>query len=144
MVKHAFWEAGLTTRLPPLAYEARQKSTTSCGIAHCQRQRLNEQADLRAKGKGDRSSLPFGPSLLGLVRRCPTSRPHSRAQWQGDPPGASFAASFSETVAEPRAVFATMLLMFAVLIPLFFAKGLIEILGKDEIKRRLLKPHTGG
>ncbi len=53
--------------------------------------------------------------------------------------GQSFAASFSETVADPRDVFATMLLMFVVLIPFFFAKGLIEILGKDEIKRLLLK-----
>jgi hypothetical protein len=53
--------------------------------------------------------------------------------------GQSFAASFSETVADARDVFATMLLMFVVLIPFFFAKGLIEILGKDEIKRLLLK-----
>ena len=53
--------------------------------------------------------------------------------------GQSFATSFSETVADPRDVFATMLLMFVVLIPFFFAKGLIEILGKDEIKRLLLK-----
>ncbi len=53
--------------------------------------------------------------------------------------GQSFATSFSETVADPRDVFATMLLMFVVLIPFFLAKGLIEILGKDEIKRLLLK-----
>jgi hypothetical protein len=58
--------------------------------------------------------------------------------------GQSFAASFSETVADPREVFANMLLMFVVLIPFFFAKGLIEILGKDEIKRLLLKARTGG
>jgi hypothetical protein len=58
--------------------------------------------------------------------------------------GQSFAASFSETVAHPRAVFATMLLMFVVLIPFFFAKGLIEILGKDEIKRLLSKARTVG
>src|SRR5580704_15123320 len=58
--------------------------------------------------------------------------------------GQSFAASFSETVADPRDVFATMLLVFVVLIPFFFAKGLIEILGKDEIKRLLLKARTGG
>ena len=38
----------------------------------------------------------------------------------------------------------TMLLVFVVLIPFFFAKGLIEILGKDEIKRLLLKARTGG
>jgi len=35
-----------------------------------------------------------------------------------------------------------MLLMFVVLVPFFFAKGLIEILGKDEIKRLLLKART--
>lgn len=58
--------------------------------------------------------------------------------------GQAFAASFSETVADPRDVFATMLLMFVVLIPFFFAKGLIEILGKDEIKRLLLKARTEG
>jgi hypothetical protein len=56
----------------------------------------------------------------------------------------SFAASFSETVADPRNIFATMLLMFVVLIPFFFAKGMIEILGKDEIKRLLLKARTEG
>jgi Na+-driven multidrug efflux pump len=49
--------------------------------------------------------------------------------------GQSFAASFSETVADPRDIFASMLLMLVALIPFFFAKGLIEILGKDEIKR---------
>jgi hypothetical protein len=58
--------------------------------------------------------------------------------------GHSFAASFSETVAEPRAIFATMLLVFVVLIPFFFAKGLIEILGKDEIERLLFRAHTEG
>jgi hypothetical protein len=55
--------------------------------------------------------------------------------------GQSFAASFSEAVADPRDIFATMLLMFVVLTPFFFAKGLIEVLGKDEIKRLLLKAH---
>jgi hypothetical protein len=35
-----------------------------------------------------------------------------------------------------------MLLVFVMLIPFFFAKGLTEILGKDEIKRLLLKAHT--
>ena len=58
--------------------------------------------------------------------------------------GHSFAASFFEAVADPRDMFATMLLMFVVLTPFFFAKGLIEILGKDEIKRLLLKAHTEG
>ena len=58
--------------------------------------------------------------------------------------GHSFAASFSEAVADPRDLFATTLLVFVVLIPFFFAKGLIEILGKDEIKRLLLKARTEG
>jgi hypothetical protein len=58
--------------------------------------------------------------------------------------GHSFAASFSEGVADPKDVFASMLLVFVVLIPFFFAKGLIEILGKDEIKRLLLTAHTKG
>jgi hypothetical protein len=58
--------------------------------------------------------------------------------------GQSFAASFSETVADPSDIFATMLFVFVVLIPFFFAKGLIEILGKDEIKRLLLKARTEG
>ena len=56
--------------------------------------------------------------------------------------GSSFAPSFSEALADPRDIFATMLLMFLVLVPFFFAKGLIEILGKDEIKRMLLKART--
>ncbi len=56
--------------------------------------------------------------------------------------GQSFAANFSETVAHPKDFFATMLVMFVLLIPFFFAKGLIEILGKDEIKRLLLKART--
>jgi len=55
--------------------------------------------------------------------------------WHGN----SFAASFFEAIADPRDIFATMLLMFVVLVPFFFAKGMIEILGKDEIKRLLLK-----
>jgi len=58
--------------------------------------------------------------------------------------GQSFAASFSETVADPGDIFAPMLVVFVALIPFFFAKGLIEILGKDEIKRLLLKDHTEG
>ena len=52
--------------------------------------------------------------------------------------GQSFALSFSETVANPREILATMLLVFVMLIPFFFAKGLLEILGKDEIKRLFL------
>jgi hypothetical protein len=53
--------------------------------------------------------------------------------------GQSIAESSSETVADPRGIFATALVMFVVLIPFFFAKGLIEILGEDEIKRLLLR-----
>ena len=53
--------------------------------------------------------------------------------------GRSIAESFSETVADPRDIFATALLAFVVLIPFFFAKGLLEILGKDEMKRLLLR-----
>ena len=56
--------------------------------------------------------------------------------------GRSFAASVSEVVADPRDVFAMMLLVFVALIPFFFAKGLVEILGKAEMKRLLLKAHT--
>jgi len=41
-------------------------------------------------------------------------------------------------------IFASILLIFVVLIPFFFAKGLIKILGKDEMKRLLLKAHTEG
>jgi len=58
--------------------------------------------------------------------------------WRGN----SFAASFSEAVADPRDIFTTTLLVSVVLVPFFFAKGLIEILGKDEIKRLLLKART--
>ena len=57
--------------------------------------------------------------------------------WHGN----SFAAGFSEALADPRDIFGTALLMFVVLVPFFLAKGLIEILGKDEIKRLLLKAH---
>ena len=53
--------------------------------------------------------------------------------------GQSIVESFSETLAAPRGIFALALVMFVVLIPFFFAKGLIEILGEDEIKRLLLK-----
>jgi len=53
--------------------------------------------------------------------------------------GQSIAESLSETVAEPRDIFALALVVFVVLIPFFFAKGLIEILGEDEIRRLLLR-----
>ena len=34
---------------------------------------------------------------------------------------------------------ATALVVFVVLVPFFFAKGLIELLGKDEVKSLLLR-----
>jgi len=40
--------------------------------------------------------------------------------------GQSFALSFSETVANPREILATMLLVFVMLIPFFFAKGCLR------------------
>jgi hypothetical protein len=58
--------------------------------------------------------------------------------------GHSFAASFAEGFSDPRDLFASTLLVFVVLIPFFFAKGLIEILGKDETKRLLLTAHSKG
>ena len=58
--------------------------------------------------------------------------------------GQRFAASLSEALANPRDVFVTMLLLFVELIPFFFAKGLIQILGKDEIKRLLLRARIEG
>lgn len=58
--------------------------------------------------------------------------------WHGRP----FATSFSEAVADPREVSAGLLLVFVVLIPFFFAKGLIEVSGEDEIKRLLLKARS--
>jgi len=56
--------------------------------------------------------------------------------------GLSIMESISETVAHPRDLFATGMLVFVVLMPFFFAKGLIEILGKDEIKRLLLRSRS--
>ena len=58
--------------------------------------------------------------------------------------GHSFAASLSEATANPKDILATLLLVFVVLIPFFFARGLIEILGKDEVKRLLLRARAGG
>lgn len=42
-------------------------------------------------------------------------------------------------------IFATGLMMFVVLIPFFFTRGLIEMLGKDEVKKLLLNavPKSG-
>ena len=53
--------------------------------------------------------------------------------------GQSIAESFSKTVADPREMLGLALIMFVLLTPFFFAKGLIEILGTDEIKRLLLR-----
>jgi len=58
--------------------------------------------------------------------------------------GQSIAESFSKTVADPRDIFATAMVVFVVLIPFFFTKGLIEILGEDEIKRLLLRSRPKG
>ena len=52
--------------------------------------------------------------------------------------GQSVAESVSEIFADPRGILATALVVFVVLIPFFFAKGLVEILGEDEIKNLLL------
>jgi hypothetical protein len=49
--------------------------------------------------------------------------------------GGALGASFAEAVSNPRDILATLLLMLVVLMPFFFAKGLIQILGKDEMKR---------
>jgi len=54
--------------------------------------------------------------------------------WHGE----TIAQSFSETVKDPRDMIATALVVFVVLVPFFFAKGLIELLGVDEVKRLLL------
>jgi hypothetical protein len=37
-------------------------------------------------------------------------------------------------------IFTTGIVMFVVLIPFFFTRGLIEMLGKDEVKKLLLNP----
>jgi hypothetical protein len=98
-------------------------------------------AEKKAAGKALLYSMLWNSALFTLILMvCHLLEEGFVKVWHGQ----SFAASFSETVADPRDVFATMLLMFVVLIPFFFAKGLIEILGKDEIKRLLLKTRTGG
>ena len=57
--------------------------------------------------------------------------------------GQSIAESLSETVKDPRDMIATAMVVFVVLVPFFFAKGLIEILGQDEIKSLLLGRRPG-
>ena len=98
-------------------------------------------AEKKAAGKALLYSMLWNSALFTVILMvCHLLEEALVKVWHGQ----SFAASFSETVAHPRAVFATMLLMFVVLIPFFFAKGLIEILGKDEIKRLLSKARSGG
>jgi hypothetical protein len=98
-------------------------------------------AEKKAAGKSLLYSMLWNSALFTVILMvCHLLEEALVKVWHGQ----SFAASFSETVANPRDVFANMLLMFVVLIPFFFAKGLIEILGKDEIKRLLLKARTEG
>ena len=98
-------------------------------------------AEKKAAGKALLYSMLWNSALFAVILMvCHILEEASVKVWHGQ----SFAASFSETVANPREIFAPMLLMFVVLIPFFFAKGLIEILGKDEIKRLLLKARTEG
>jgi hypothetical protein len=97
-------------------------------------------AGKKAAGKALLYSMLWNSALFAVILMvCHVLEEALVKVWHGQ----SFAASFSETVADPS-IFATMLLMFVVLIPFFFAKGLIEILGKDEIKRLLLKARTEG
>lgn len=98
-------------------------------------------AEKKAAGKALLYSMLWNSALFSVILMvCHLLEEALVKVWHGQ----SFAASFSETVADPREIFAPMLLMFVVLIPFFFAKGLIEILGKDEIKRLLSKARTVG
>jgi hypothetical protein len=98
-------------------------------------------AGKKAAGKALLYSMLWNSALFAVILMvCHLLEEALVKVWHGQ----SFAASFSETVADPRDVFATMLLMFVMLIPFFFAKGLIEILGKDEVQRLLLKTRTEG
>jgi hypothetical protein len=99
------------------------------------------QAGKKAAGKALLYSMLWNSALFTVILMvCHLLEEALVKVWHGQ----SFATSFSETVADPRDVFATTLLVFVVLIPFFFAKGLIEILGKDELKRLLLKARTEG
>ena len=98
-------------------------------------------AGKKAAGKALLYSMLWNSALFAVILMvCHLLEEALVKVWHGQ----SFAASFSETVADPRDIFATVLLVFVVLIPFFFAKGLIEILGKDEIKRLLLNARTEG
>ena len=98
-------------------------------------------AGKKAAGKALLYSMLWNSALFAVILMvCHLLEEALVKVWHGQ----SFAGSFSETVADPSDAFATMLLMFVVLIPFFFAKGLIEILGKDEIKRLLLTDRIEG
>ena len=93
-------------------------------------------AGKKAAGRALLHSTLWNAALFAVILRvCHLLEEVLIKVWHGN----SFAASFFEALADPRDVFATTLLVFVVLVPFFFAKGMIEILGKDEIKRLLLK-----
>jgi len=96
-------------------------------------------AGKRAVGKSLLYSTLWNAALFAVILMgCHLLEETLLKVWHGQ----SIAESFSETVADPRAIFATALVVFVVLIPFFFAKGLIEILGEDEIKRLLLRSRS--
>ena len=96
-------------------------------------------AGKKAAGKALLHSTLWNAALFAVILTvCHLLEEQLVKVWHGN----SFAASFSQALADPMDIFGTMLLMFVVLVPFFFAKGLIEILGKDEIKRLLLKART--
>ena len=98
-------------------------------------------AGKKAAGKALLHSTLWNAALFAVILEvCHFLEEQLVKVWHGN----SFAASFSQALADPMDIFGTMLLMFVVLIPFFLAKGLIEILGKDEIKRLLLKARTEG
>ena len=89
-----------------------------------------------AAGKALLYSTLWNSALFAVILMvCHLLEETSLKLWHGQ----TIAESFSETVAHPRDVFATAVVVLVVLIPFFFAKGLIEILGEDEIKRLLLR-----
>jgi len=59
--------------------------------------------------------------------------------WHGEVTGRSFS---QVTGIRPAEAAGLALLMFVVLIPFFFTKGLLQILGKDEVKRLLLRTES--
>src|SRR5215475_3351790 len=92
-----------------------------------------------AAGKALLYSTPWKSAVFTvLLILCHLLEETLRRLWHGQ----SFTESISETIAHPRDLFVSGVLVFVVLNPFFFAKGLIEILGKDEIKRLLLRSHS--